>query len=266
MKRSNFFWGLLLVLLGVLFLLKQFKIIQEPMDLFFPIALMIAGLMVLFRRWANTSAVNNLGGDTFSIPLENASRVDVSIDHGGGEIRVDGNAAGGIALSGANGAGLEKNHQVGENGLGIELKAGPTFLPFMGPESGEWHFSITPSVPVSIEIEAGASSLDLDLSEMKLVFLRVQIGAASVKCQLPKAAGRSLVEFESGMTNIELIFPPDAAGRIRLEQGASSVDLDLQRFKLISSNPALYQSDGFDTAENKVEVNLEGGANNIKIR
>lgn len=265
MKRSNLFWGILLVLLGSLFLLERFKIIQNVLDWFFPLAFILAGVMVLLRKGRRTPDAP-LGADSFSIPLQAAARVDLEIEHGAGAIHLNGKAGEGQALVGTSGHGLEQKYHLGENGLGIELKAGPTFLPFMGPDGGEWQFSITPAVPVSISIEAGASSLDLDLTDLKLTFLRLKTGASSIKCHLPKAGGRSLVEFESGMANIELVIPAGVAGRIRLEQGASAVTLDKDRFKLLASNPTLYQSDDFDTAENKVEINLEGGANAIDIR
>ena len=265
MKRSNIFWGLILVLLGLLFLLKQQGIIDDVWGTAFPIGLILAGAMALMHR--RDTATAEAAASTVNIPLGNAPRVDLDIDHGAGSFSIDASAADGTALQGNGGAGLTYKSDAAESGLAVELHAGPSFLPFLGPESGQWHFGLTPSVPTTITLEAGAADLRLDLAGLRLSFLRLQAGAARVWVRFPLAAGRTLAEIECGMATLDLLIPAGVAARIRVEQGASTLNLDKARFRPLDNpgNAALYQSDDFDANPNKVELNLKGGANNINI-
>ena len=262
MKRSNIFWGVMLVVLGGLFLLEQQKLVKDVWGLAVPLGLILAGALALVHRPSDNDAAD--GG--FEVPLQNAARVDIDLDHGAGSVKIDGSAGEGQAMRGNNGAGLEKKIDHGANGLAIQLHAGPSFLPFLGPESGEWHFGLTPNAPITINLDAGAANLDLDLANLKVSFLKLQIGAANLKVQFP-SAGKTLAEIESGMASQQLIIPNGMEARIRVEQGASTVNLDQNRFKPHGSSgeATLYQSDGFGMGETQLELNLKGGANTIAI-
>jgi hypothetical protein len=69
---------------------------------------------------------------------------------------------------------------------------------------------------------------------------------------------------ESGAASLDFSVPQGVAARIRFKQGASSSTIDQARFPLTDSG--LYQSPDFDSATNKVEINLEGGANSVNVR
>ena len=49
MKRSNLFWGTILVLIAILLLLKQFNIIDNVFGYFWVIALLVTGLWLILR-------------------------------------------------------------------------------------------------------------------------------------------------------------------------------------------------------------------------
>ena len=71
-------------------------------------------------------------------------------------------------------------------------------------------------------------------------------------------------EPESGAASLDFSVPQGVAARIRFKQGASSSSIDQSRFPL--GDGGLYQSPDFDSAANKVEINLEGGANSVNVR
>lgn len=265
MKRGNLFWGLILLFIGAFLLGRSLKIIPQDLELFgvlVPFALILIGVMILLKD--KTSQSNPV--QPLSIPLEDASRVDVDIDHGAGMIRIDGRAPSGVALAVNQGAGFDHKVTRTPGAVMINVDAGPTFIPFLGPESGEWVFSLTNEKPVSLNIEAGATRLDLNLTDTRLTLLKVSMGAAGFKCALPANAGTTVVDVECGMATIEFILPSEVGAKVLLKQGASTTDLDLERFELLSQNPALYQTKNYADAQNRVDLNLEGGANSIVIR
>lgn len=263
MRRSNLFWGLILIVLGVLFFLHSAGLIDDVFAWFWPLAIILVGLFVLFGRYLPRRSGL---GEHFSIDLQGAARLDLNIDHGAGSVFVSGGAPEGVALTGSQGAGLEvSSHLLGDS-LAVKLSAGPSFLPFIGPEGGEWHFQLTQAIPVAIKLDAGASSLDLDLTDVRLTSLGIDAGASSLKINLPASAGHSLVDIETGAASIDLHVPSGVGARIRFDQGASSISVDEQRFPAVASMRNLFQSADFDGAPNKVEINLAGGANSVSVR
>jgi len=265
MKRGNLFWGLILLFIGAFLLGRSLEIIPKDIDLFgvlIPFALIIFGVLILLKGSSNR--VNPV--QPLVIPLEDANRVDLEIDHGAGMIRVDGRAPSGVALAVNQGSGFDHKVTRTPGVVMINVDAGPTFIPFLGPESGEWVFSLTNQKPVTLNIEAGATRLDLDLTDTKLSLLKVSMGAAGFKCALPANAGSSVVDVECGMATLEFILPAEVGAKVLLKQGASATDLDLERFDLLSQNPALYQTKNYADALNRVDLNLEGGANSIVIK
>lgn len=262
MKRSNLFWGGFLIILGVLFFLQTQGLIHDIWGWIWPIFLMLMGAWILTDRFFPAW----LGGSTeeFSINLQGASKVALDFDHGAGSVQFNGEAPAGIALSGLKAAGMDIHSAVNGDTLGVNIDAGPTFVPFIGPSGGTWQFRLTREVPVSIKVDAGMTSLDFDMTNVKLTFLGVDIGASSLKVKLPANAGSTLIDVESGAASLEFVVPQGVAARVRLEQGASSSNIDQARFPLLGGN--VYQSPDFDSAANKVEINLEGGANSVSVR
>jgi hypothetical protein len=263
MRRGSMFWGFVLVLLGGLFLLQAQGLITDVFGWFWPIVLILVGAWIVFGRFLPHGSDS---GETFSIDLQGAAKVDLDFDHGAGTVVMTGGAPVGVALIGSQAVGMDVNSHLSGDSLTVDLNAGPTFLPFIGPEGGEWRFQVTQEVPVSMKVDAGASSLDFDFTDVKLAFLGVDTGVSLLKVKLPANAGRTLVDVESGAATVEMIVPEGVAARIRFEQGVSSIDIDEKRFPLVTSMSNLYQSPDFDSAANKVEINLEGGANSVKVR
>ncbi len=261
MRRGSIFWGGILILLGVLLSLQAANIIDDVFGWFWPLFLILLGVAVLVSRF---TAPKLTGGESFSINLEGAAKVALDVDHGAGSVKVMGGAPYGTAVSGTQGTTMSfKSHLNGDT-LTVDIDAGPSFIPFLGPEGGSWVFQLTNEVPVSMKFDGGAASLDFDFTDTKLDFLGVDMGAASLSLKLPVNAGRTLVDVESGAASIDITVPQGVAARIRMEQGASAQNIDSSRFPQVVDG--MYQSPDFDSAENRAEINLEGGANSVTIR
>lgn len=262
MRRGSIFWGLVLILLGGLFLLQARGLIADVFGWFWPIVLILLGAWIVFGRFI---PFGSSGGETFSIDLQGAARVDLDFDHGAGTVVLTGGAPTGVAITGLQAAGKDVSSHLSGDCLTVDLNAGPTFIPFLGPDGGEWRFQVTQEVPVNLKVDAGASSLDFDFTNVRLAFLGVDTGASTLKVKLPANAGHTLVDVESGAATIEMVVPEGVAARIRCEQGVSSMNIDEKRFPRAASMSNLYQSPDYDSTANQVEISLEGGANSVKI-
>lgn len=262
MRIGNIFWGAALIVLGLMFALKAANLIDDVFGWFWPIFLILLGAWFVAGRYLPG---HHHPSEEFRVELEHAPKLALELEHGAGSIHLQGGAEEGIALSGSKGPALDVKSDLTDDGLGVKVDAGPTFLPFLGPQDGVWHMKVSNEVPVSIKVSAGASKLFFDLTDVRLTFLGVDAGASNITVLLPQNAGKSLVDIESGAASVDVKFPLGVGGRIRLDQGASSIQIDKTRFLPQENLPGVYQSADYDTASSKVELTLDGGANTVRV-
>lgn len=259
MRRGGIFWGLILIALGGLFFLQTSGLISDVFGWFWPIFLILLGIWVLVGRMMPPSASK----EDFSIDLQGAKQVALDLDHGAGSVQLTSGAPAGVAVTGAKGEGIEfKSKLVGDR-LDVDIDAGPGFIPFLGPDGGVWRFQLGQGVPTTLDVDAGASSLDFDLNDLNITNMKFDLGASTLKLKLPASAGYTRVDIDSGAATLDLNVPQGVAVRLRMTVGASTLNIDETRFPMQSSG--FYQSADYESAANKVEINVDGGANTVKV-
>ncbi|MDX9991078.1 MAG: hypothetical protein RBS68_03410 [Anaerolineales bacterium] len=260
MRNSSLFWGFLLIAVGGLFGLQAMGLVDDITNFLWPLFLMALGAWILFGALIRPKT-DFSENESFSIDLQGAERVEFELNHGAGRVVVTGGAPSGVALSGVEGSGMESKSHLAAGILAVKVDAGPSFLPFLGPEGGIWQFRLTNEVPVSLNIDAGATSMDFDLTDVKLSRFKLDTGASSTSLKLPRE-GQPYVEIESGAASVDLGVPAGMAARIQVEGGASSVSIEA-RFAPVGNG--LYQSSDFEGAADRAEIHLNGGANSISV-
>ena len=259
MKRSNIFWGGVLIILGLLFLLQTQNIIPSVFPYIWPLMLILFGLwMIVSVYWKSENS-----GETFSIPLQGAKTLKYRFSHGAGQMEIKGGAPIGQALVGSDAETLSTNDHADGDRLNIRVDAGASFIPFIGTPDGVFRFQVSNEVPSTIRVETGASQLDMDLTDVPATEIRLQTGASNSNLTLP-ARGASYLDLEAGAASINIRIPAGVAGRVRVKEGLTSVNVDTSRFPQVDSR--LYQSADYDTAENRAEINIEAGLGSITIR
>lgn len=259
MKRDNIFWGGALILLGTLFILQTQNIIPSIFPYLWPLTLILfGGWMIISVYWRSGNE-----GETFSIPLDNAKSVKYKFSHGAGQIEIKGGAPIGQALSGLAAEGVSKKSYTDGDRLTVNVDAGASFIPFIGPSGGVFRFQISNEVPSFIRVETGASQLDMDLTDTLVSEIKLQTGASNSNLTLP-ARGASHLDLEAGAASINIRIPNGVSGRIRLKEGLTSLNIDKSRFPQVDSR--LYQSADFETAENRAEISIEAGVGSISIK
>jgi hypothetical protein len=260
MRNGSLFWGILLIAIAGLFLLQAMDVIDNVTGFLWPLFLMALGAWILLGAFARPKFGLHYG-ESFSVDLQGAQRVRFKLEHGAGQVLVSGGAPAGVAVAGSEATGVEFKSRLEDGTLKVKVEAGPSFLPFIGPSDGAWRFQLTEELPVELKIEAGAASMDFDLSQVKLTRFKLDTGASSTNLKLP-AEGQPFVEISSGAAAVDILIPQGMAARIHADGGAMSVSVD-ERFPRVDGG--LYQSPDFDTALNRAEIRLEGGANSITI-
>ena len=261
MRRGELFWGGMLVLLGALFLLRTLGYIAGDLwGWFWPVAVMAVGAWFLLEGLAPRPEFAQL--ERFSIPLDGAAQASLHISHGVGHVELTAGADPGEFLTGVMGMGMNHSSHMNGDKLEVKIEAGPSFIPFVGPQGGSWQYRINSAVPASINVEAGASRLDLDLTDLRVSYFSFSGGAANLNLKLPARMPNTLVDIEAGAASIDICVPQGVAARFRLKT-VGSLHIDEARFA--RREGGLYQSADYDSAAQRAEVNMDGGATSVTI-
>ena len=200
--------------------------------------------------------------EKISIPLQGAKEARLEINHGMGQIELSAGANAGDFLTGVAGVGMNQSSHLDGDKLEVEIDAGPSFIPFIGPEGGVWQFRLNADLPTSLDIDAGASRLNLDLRDLQVKYLSFDGGASHITLTLPARVENMVAELEAGAASIELNVPQGVGLRLRLKS-VGSLKIDETRFVLRDGR--IYQSADYDSAKYRAEVNIEGGATSITV-
>ncbi len=261
MRRGELFWGALLVILGVLFFLQAGGYITgDVFGWFWPIFIIAIGVWILLGGSVWRSRYET--AEKFSVPLQEAREASLSIEHGVGRIELRAGANPGDFLTGASGVGMEKKIRLNEGKLEVELQAGPSFIPFVGPEGGVWQYRLSADIPITLKIEAGASRLDLDLTDLRVTHFAYDGGASNLNLTLPARVESMLADIDAGAASINVRVPEGVALRFRTK-GVGSVHVNEQRFPMRETG--LYQSADYDAAKYRADLTVDGGATSVTV-
>jgi hypothetical protein len=124
--------------------------------------------------------------------------------------------------------------------------------------------SLAPDVSISsLIIQAGAADAHLDLSMLRVSSLDLSIGATTAWLRFSEAAGTTNAHISGGASTITLEIPQGVAAQIQQRGGLSTFNIDRTRFPQVSEGQ--YRSADYDTAANKLNINIETGVTTIQV-
>jgi hypothetical protein len=262
-NRGQLFWGVMLILAGIVFLLGiyfDFNVWQ----ILWPLFIIIVGVWILLGALIRPEPMET---EALNLPLEGATAADVLFKYGAGHLFVDGTAGPGDLLSGTFGGGIRHTERRAGERLEVVLRS-PNEVwvwpwSWWSPHTRRWSVGLSPAVPLRLRLETGALEAHLDLSTLQVQDLKISTGASSTDVKLPAGAGYTRVKVEAGAASVNLEVPPGVAAQIRSEVGLASVDVDQSRFPRAGK---VYRSPDYETAENRVEIFIEGGVGSMSVR
>lgn len=268
-------WPLLFIALGLELLLGR----RGPGSIFgVLILLVILGFAVAsnaFGARPTPGGGRTVSGQTSSEPLQGAQKADVTVQLGAGTLSLgalDATAsdqAGQVTYSGPENAAPKATYAV-SNGVAQLSYAlhgsGGGFPGFLfGQDNGtaSVNVALTPSVPLTLNVQSGAADTSLDLSNLLVSSLTVQLGASRAEIDLPAAAGATTATVRGGAAGVTLTIPPGVAAQIQQRGGLSTFQVDQTRFPPVGAGQ--YRSPDYATAANKVDLTVETGASTVTI-
>jgi len=262
--RARYFWPTILILAGVIFLLSNLGLLPgSAWGWVWALVLILVGVGMLWP------ARGGPGSKQVAVPLAGAAVAQVTLKHGAGRLTVASGAASDLLLSGVCGGGVDQDVRPLGDHLDVTLRMppqdwGPWIWPGgWGRVSLDWDLVLNPGVPLSLVVETGASDTRLDLSQLRVTDLSIKTGASSTSLTLPAQAGQTRVRIESGAASVKVRVPEGVAARIRGRIGVGTLNVDAGRFAPRGNE---YQSADFDSAANRVEIEVGGGVGSVDVR
>jgi len=268
-RRSNLFWGIVLLSVGSLLLLDNLGVFAflnvSVWQLIWPSALIALGIWIV---WASSHAQAVFETEELDIPLDGAEQARIVVEFGAGELSIRGNVEPGTLLAGTfDGV----KHSLSREGGRAQIRLNspsiiqsPAFigLPYGPNFRRKWDFNLSDSLPINLTVKTGASDNKLDLSNLRVTKLRLESGASSTHVTLPARAGYTEMRGSSGAASVELRVPQGVAACIRTTGALSSVSVDKNRFPYTEG---AYQSADYALAENKVDIKIDIGVGSLNV-
>jgi hypothetical protein len=118
-------------------------------------------------------------------------------------------------------------------------------------------------LPVDLNIDSGAASLNLDLRTVMVKNLTVDAGASSIDLKLGDLVDASMVVVKSGASSINVAIPKTVDGvRVKIDAGLSGKNVPSA---LKDKGDGLYETDGYAEAKKKLDLSIDAGASSIDI-
>jgi hypothetical protein len=266
MRRDELFWGALLVMAGLVFLLNTTGVLSfNVWGVIWPLALIALGGYIVLGYLAGPQSVEV---EEVAIPLEGEGSGRIQISHGGGRLSVAAGTDEGVLVAGRFGGGLGQRVRRRDGTASVELRLPSRvifpFVPWVWGAGGlNWDVRLNPKVPLDLKLETGAGQNVLDLSDLQVRSLELETGVSRTDLTLPARAGMTRAEIETGIARVTIRVPDGVAARIEVDGGLSSVHVDTTRFP---KNGKVYQSPDYAGAVHKVDVEIDTGIGSINIR
>ena len=261
MKYKNLFWGVVLILLGVLYLLKKFDMIWFnwkdllslwPLllvlwgisllpikSLFKLIASFVAVLVMILLIWANPGRFHNgwlwIGHKEYTEKAEMNRSESLNDDAKYASLELDA-AAGSYVIKGTTHQLVDFKH-AGDSGTYYMRTSSDEDMQHVriGPESRRNQFSIYNSHEVDIklnpeliwdlDIDAGAADIEIDLTEFIVRDFKINGGAASMEIKLGARSENLNLDIETGVSSVLIKVPKEVACEVNTNSFLVSKDL-----------------------------------------
>lgn len=199
-----------------------------------------------------------------AVPLDGAARGEISIQHRAGVLHIHEGGGSSSLVEGTFGGGVD-SHSAREGDVlkmqlnmiqrrGLMRQRYPWAWGSIG--ALDWKIALNPTVPLKLNLQIYAGVASIDFRNTHLEDLTLETSASAIEIWLPANVGQTTVKIEGENEAPIIHVPSNVAARIRLSETWSGLEIDLARFPVVVEDQE-YCSPGYDTAANKVDIQLK---------
>lgn len=288
---SAVFWGVAFIFVGVLLLLDSLGILDVNffnLWQLWPILVIGAGVSLLslkgwlaglvsfllvvalgFLMWfvaVDDSYLNSVvpvNNQTVTGSASNAKALDIRVKTGATAVEL---SAGSIdsyrAVLNSPGMRLSEKIETKDTTKHVTLETEMTRRFMMRGGNNSLNLELGRELPLSLRVETGASSLEGDLSELKLNLLEVKAGASSVDLKLGSVQSRLEVKLETGVSRVVLHLPSSVGVRLEADNGLSHTDFE----GLNKVSEDTYESTDYSKADKQILIKADLGVSSFEVK
>jgi len=295
MNYKKIFWGLILITAGVLFLLKNLNLLYFSWGVIWrlwPVLLILWGISIIpVKNWLKLllSVVAILIAFTFVsnrsyykhetrshkffdesefedqqiiVPYDTiVTEATLDLDAAAGRFKINKTTA---DLIDFNKYGSLGNYSITSNDNNnrkvVKIKLENAIVN-MGKKSDRVDIKLNQDPVWDFNLDIGAASFNLDLTEFKVHKVDIDGGAASVKIKIGDEYSLVKLKIDAGASSIRINIPELSGCQIKTSTILSSKSF--HGFKKIKNH--LYQTPDFETKDNKVFIDLDAAVSSLKI-
>jgi hypothetical protein len=257
-------WPVLLIAAGLDLFIGRRSVWGSLLALMLILAV-LAGALWLFGAGIGTGQVS--AAEEIRQALDGATQAEVVIAPGVGTLHIEALSEltnlveGAIHLS--RGERATPEFAVEGETATFTLRSEGTFIPFVGGWGAQrgWDLGLNPDVPLQLEISLGVGQSDIDLTGLTVSNLAVSMGVGQTTVTLPDD-GRFQAKIEGAIGQTVVVIPAGLAARIRVDTGLAGRQLP----DAYQRRDDVYTSPGYESADNRVDLEVSQAIGNITIR
>lgn len=297
MKYKNIFWGIVLIAIGIMFILKNLDIISFnwlmliqmwplilifwgisliPVKDYIKFILMVVSLVIglllvnyyksdVYFGWHfNSDDKKNWTEQRMTETYDSTiSRATLKMDAVAGEFKIEGTTDKLIDFVSKGNIGDYKMLVSNEDSnkvvkIGLESNV----VRINNHDKGNDTRILLNSNPIwSVIFEAGASEVNFDLSNFKIDKIKFDGGASDVKLKIGNKIPMVNIDIDAGASSIKIKIPKESACELISDNVLSSKHLD--GFTNINDN--VYRTADFDKSENKIYIKMDAAVSKLSI-
>ena len=128
-------------------------------------------------------------------------------------------------------------------------------------KSNRFDISLNEAPIYDFELDLGACEMNFDFSEYKVSDIEINSGASNIDIKLGELFDSTRIVISTGVSKIKIGIPNNSGCRVECESVLSLKDFD--GFVKKSSN--VYETSNYSSAENNIEIEFEGAMSEIKV-
>ena len=296
MNRKSIFWGIIIILLGLILLVNNFQILPWRVWVellrFWPIILIAIGVDLIFRKsslsflqilsplliiaaiggaiyLSQTGQVYKEKSEVFKFHQSlspDLEQANVEINFGAGILKLRG---GSIYLFDGDfitpswlrpKMRYKATDREGFLELSEEGKRDRFEFGRWGEEHS-WILRLNNKTPLTLKIKTGASSNYLDLSSLKVTYLELKTGVSKNEIRFGSLTS-TRAKISAGASQITIFIPRSIGAKIEADTALTSTNLNELGFR---KQGDVYFSNNYSTAENRLELEVEVGVSSIRV-
>jgi len=164
---------------------------------------------------------------------------------------------------------FDANTRGGQADVTVDSRfTGTWFSPgFVNAPDAKWDISLTPNVPLALNLDSGSGSCDFDLSDLQLSSLFLDGGSGSIELSLPaESTFQAIIDGGSGSMTIHI---PNSVGvRVEIDSGSGSFNPS-GRFTFVNgerNDDGVWETEDFSTAKYSITLKIDQGSGSITLR